>query len=201
MTQPDRTSSIRRDVVTAYVATGAKVGAWALITALVYRFNRADFAILALVRATLGLLNYTSLGLAPAMVRLLAQTRPGPAPVEPLEPSNVIVYRTPAPPDRSCDVYSNGLVVALLVAGLGSVVVVGYALAFGHLHELPRGDYLRSAQRVVIWTGVGSLLRLMSDASGAVLQTRGLIALDNKCLIGAELSWLIWTYVFAELER
>src|SRR5438270_14078394 len=67
--------SMRRDLATAYVAAAAKVGSWAAVSAIVYRSDRAAFALLALVRATLGLLTYTSLGLAPAMIRMLAAAR------------------------------------------------------------------------------------------------------------------------------
>src|SRR5687767_5925834 len=82
-----RTGSIRLDVATAYVVTAARVGAWALVSALVYRrLGAAAFAVLALVRATAGLLAYTSLGLAPAMVRFLAEAdKPQPVTPAPVE--------------------------------------------------------------------------------------------------------------------
>jgi O-antigen/teichoic acid export membrane protein len=190
---------MRRDILTAYLATGAKIASWAMVTAAVYRFGRPEFALLALVRATLGLLNYTSLGLGPAMIRILAESKPEqvaePASENPVHP--VISYRRAALADPARDAYSNGLVVASIAAIAGLVLVLGYALLFDRLHELPQRINLRAAHGVVIWRGVGTILRLMSDASGAVLQTRGLIALDNKCLIAAEISWVIWTIIFS----
>src|SRR5687768_15826849 len=69
---PPAKPSIRWEIATAYLAAAAKVGAWALVTALLIRSSRAEFAIFALVRGTIGLLNYTSLGLGPAMVKLQA---------------------------------------------------------------------------------------------------------------------------------
>src|SRR4051812_44137284 len=65
--------SLRRDLVSAYAAAGAKAASWAAVSAVVYRADATAFALLALVRATVGLLNYTSLGLAPGMVRLLTR--------------------------------------------------------------------------------------------------------------------------------
>src|SRR5688500_17863938 len=69
---PARGGSLRRDLATTYAAAAARVGSWAAVSALVFRADPAAFALLALVRATLGLLNYTTVGLAPAMVRMLA---------------------------------------------------------------------------------------------------------------------------------
>src|SRR5262245_21880780 len=109
MTTP-AASTMRRDIVSAYLATAAKVGSWALITAAVYRFSRPEFALLALIRATLGLLNYTSIGLAPAMIRFLAEakaTSPVATPAE-MQPSRILPYRSAPPADPSRDVYSNG---------------------------------------------------------------------------------------------
>src|SRR4051794_37098129 len=63
--------SMRRGLVAAYAAAGAKAASWAAVSAAVFRADAGAFALLALVRATIGLLNYTSLGLAPGMIRLL----------------------------------------------------------------------------------------------------------------------------------
>ncbi len=70
--------TLRRDIASAYLVTAARIGAWAVVSALVYRRLGADaFAMLALIRSTVGLLAYTSLGLAPAMVRALAEAQSG----------------------------------------------------------------------------------------------------------------------------
>src|SRR5438045_2706603 len=67
--------SMRRDLVSAYAATSAKLASWALVSAVVFRADARAFALLALVRATIGILNYTSLGLAPGMIRLLTESK------------------------------------------------------------------------------------------------------------------------------
>ncbi|MGA2233107.1 MAG: hypothetical protein ABSH22_19570, partial [Tepidisphaeraceae bacterium] len=75
---------IRREIIAAYLASGSRVVSWVFVTAVVYRWLGADlFAVLALVRTTIGLLNYTTLGLAPAMVRMLSlEKRAAQAPSE-----------------------------------------------------------------------------------------------------------------------
>src|SRR6185437_3054587 len=76
-TAPASRSSMRRDVTAAYIAAGARIGAWAVVSAIVYRLaGPAHFAMLALIRGTIGILNYTAVGLAPALIRLLAESAP-----------------------------------------------------------------------------------------------------------------------------
>ena len=75
---------MRRDVISAYAASAAKIFSWVIVLGLVYRFgNAADFAILALIRGTLGILNYVTFGLSPAMIRLVAEARKPNTPAEP----------------------------------------------------------------------------------------------------------------------
>src|SRR5580765_2926465 len=71
-------STMRRDLIWAYVASGSKIASWAIVSAIVYRkAGKLEFGMLSMVRGTIGILNYTALGLAPAMVRLLAESRGG----------------------------------------------------------------------------------------------------------------------------
>src|ERR1051325_10157846 len=64
--------SLRREIVTAYAASAAKVVSCAGISAIVYRQSPADLGMLALGRGTIGILNYTSIGLGPGMVRVIS---------------------------------------------------------------------------------------------------------------------------------
>ncbi len=67
-------STSRADIVAASAATAAKVLSWAVAAAVVYRqLGEAAFAVLAMTRATLGLLNYTTFGLGPALTRMVAE--------------------------------------------------------------------------------------------------------------------------------
>jgi O-antigen/teichoic acid export membrane protein len=161
-------SAFRRDVLTAYVASGSRLLSWIIVTAIVYRrMGVPAFAILALVRTTIGLLNYTTLGLAPATVRLLATEQDAQA------------------------VYSSSALLAALSAAVAAIVAIGYALVFRHLHAVPAALAGVDLRPFVLTMGLGTVLRMCSEAFGAALQVRGRIALDNLLVAGAELLWLL----------
>ena len=240
--------------------------AWAGVSAIVYRRAGPEpFALLALMRGTIGILNYTALGLAPAMIRSLAVAHaqdsrhgwsridadeaegssPARGASDDVPGSGVcdshadVVFRAggesargaacgdPAvPPDEqprlfegrgeraaaSVDaadlpatpvhspfadpslIYSTGFYVALASATAGLFIAVAYALCFTRLHVVPP-TLLDQAPWAVALIGLGSLLRLSSDASGAVLQTRRRIALDYKLAAGADALWAVSTLV------
>jgi O-antigen/teichoic acid export membrane protein len=216
--------SMTRDLSSAYAATGAKMLAWFTVAALVYRLLGADyFAMLALVRATIGLLNYTTLGLSPAMVHYLSRSRPPHSSAPPLNspqgarpdailspslapassPSQSAPLLSPqleyARPDLVIDprgaglgplrtVYSNGLLVAGAAALLAFVGLLIYATHFAALHEV-HWPLSQDMPAFVLMLGAGTILRLFSDASGAVLQIHDGITLDNLFLAGADLLW------------
>jgi O-antigen/teichoic acid export membrane protein len=203
----DRPRSMSRDLVSAYAASGAKVLSWAFLSALVNRVDISAFAVLALVRSTLGLLNYTSLGLAPGMIRLLtsadeaaerdaaaAETPAAEASAEASDAAEVLPYARPMDSDQiglhpSLRGYSNGLTVAVMTGSVGLLMTVAYAGWFPFLHRLPAG--IASPIVLVLGMGLGTVLRLMSDAPGAVLQAEGEIATDNLFLALAEGLWVV----------
>src|SRR5688572_26790048 len=97
MTEATAPSTMRRDIVSAYGVTAARIASWVVISSFVYRFiGREEFATLALVRATLGILNYATLGLAPAMINAIARAKhdPGPSRAE----GSILDYASARPP-------------------------------------------------------------------------------------------------------
>jgi O-antigen/teichoic acid export membrane protein len=210
-----RPRSMSRDLLSAYAASGAKVLSWAFLSAVVNRLDVSAFAILALVRSTLGLLNYTSLGLGPGMIRLLttagessepespddaperetaaamapAQMPTSVAPADDVIPYAGQVEAEPISEHPSLRGYSNGVTVALFTGTLGLLVTVAYAGWFPFLHRLP--PRVAPPIVLVLGMGVGTVLRLMSDAAGAVLQADGEIARDNLLLVLAEALWVV----------
>ncbi len=66
--------SFPRDLASAYLASLSRIASGLIISALVFRRSTEAFAMLALVRGTIGILNYASLGLLPAMIRMFALT-------------------------------------------------------------------------------------------------------------------------------
>src|SRR5439155_3783307 len=132
---------------------------------------------------------YTSLGLGPAMVKLLsdaaATTAGAPvatanAPVAALavdddaEAKPLIAYDSAAPAaaapaDAIARVYSTGeqLAVALGIVGLALTVI--YAINFYRIHEIG-ANYSEAAALLVASFGIGTVLRLVSDAPSGLLQ-------------------------------
>ena len=171
-------SSIKIDLASAFAAAGMRAIAWAAVSTIVLAGGlfAADYAVLTLIRSTLGLLNYTTLGLAPAMIRWLAGAF--------------------ASDDRKlqCAVYSNGQIVAAVGALLGLAVVIAYALLFRHIHRV-QGSIADIAPTAALLIGIALLLRLLSDVPGAWLQSSRHIALDNTLLIMGELLWIIFAAI------
>lgn len=186
---------MRRDVLSAYGATAAKILSWVIVLGLVYRFiDPADFAMLALVRGTIGILNYTTLGLSPAMIRMLAESNVAKLQAVPatVVSSDVLPYFTPdAPETRDIRaLYSNGMLIALISGVIGITVTLIYARLFNRFFTMPMR--LESTMPlVVIGLGIGTMFRLMSDAPGSLLQARGRIATDNMLIAAAEGMWVM----------
>lgn len=183
---------MRRDLISAYAAVAARYLSWLLITAFVYRRDGVGaFALLSLVRATLGLLNYATVGLAPAMVHYLpkAQRRPLALAMEEAAPVDL----PDAAPGRETwsmqTLYCNGVALAWIAGIVSAILVVVYEHWFYRTHH-PSGDStIASMGGFIGLMGIGMVLRLMSDPSGALLQIRGRIAFDNMLIAGSELLW------------
>lgn len=190
---PATSSTLTSDVISAYAATAAKIGSWVVVLGLVYRYiDPAEFAMLALIRGTIGILNYTSLGLSPAMIRMLAE---GWAAKPQAAQDSALSYYSAEPDRGTQSLYANGLMIALITGAVGLVITAAYALVFTDIYSMP--DRLRYRSQMffpVLWIGCGTLLRLMSDAPGSVLQSHGLIAKDNWRLVEAEIAWVILSF-------
>lgn len=175
----DGQGTIKSDLLAAYAAAGAKVLAWAAVSRLVLGGGvyAAEFALLALIRSTLGLLNYTSLGLAPTMIHFLSVARGG---------------EQDSDRQQARRLYCNGLLIAAGLGCAGMLVVAVYASLFGHIHRVP-APLLHTASLAALLVGMGMVLRLMSDASSAWLQTSGRFGVDNLLLVVAEITWIAVT--------
>jgi O-antigen/teichoic acid export membrane protein len=196
-------TTIRRDIASAYLAAGARVVSWIVVSAFVYRRGGPGaFALLALVRATLGLLNYATVGLAPAMIHFLPKRS---RPSEQLA-ATVVDGADPPPIDyapaeatalsESPDtLYCNGVALAWTAAVVACGLLVLYEAWFNHRHSATPG--VRSSVLPLFLTtmGMGTILRLASDPASALLQVRGRLAGDNALLAGAEFGWMVSTVV------
>lgn len=190
--------TMRKDLASAYLASATRFAGSVIISALVFRFvGIAEFAMFALVRGTIGLLNYTSLGLAPALIRHGAQAERQPRPVLPAavpeSPGEKTLSYYAGPPKpivTFSHVHSTAVVIAYGTLLLGLVVTLIYAGLFNAIYRVP--PELQSVMpMVVLFIGAGLLVRLVGDAAGAVLQVRQRISLDNALLAGGDIIWVV----------
>ncbi|MGD0388747.1 MAG: MATE family efflux transporter [Tepidisphaeraceae bacterium] len=191
-------SSLRRDIVSAYLLTAARVLAWIAVTAIVFRVaGKPAFALLAIVQSTVGILEYAAIGLSPAIIRMTAEAMrqsPSGSVAAPAVPP-VIGYETP-PPNRTPAVqavYANGFVMALLTALAGAVLLGCFTWMFRSSQTNIKSGGVDS--ELVLMVGIATLVRLMSDAAGAALQTSGKIFLDNLLLTSHEAIWGLGTAI------
>jgi len=168
-------SSLRRDILSAYLVTAARVLAWIVVTAAVIRTaGKPAFALLALFQSTIGILEYAAIGLSPAIIRLTAEA---------IRQSPSDSHRSPAVQA----VYANGFAMALLTAFGGGILLLGFLWLFQSSQT--NADSHGVASELVLMLGVATLLRLISDAPAAALQTSGKISLDNFLLTIHEVIW------------
>ena len=200
MTAPaPRDPTFRRDIASAYLASVSRIGSWVIVSALVYRYlGPIEFGLLALVRGTIGILNYVTIGLAPALMHYGAVPRHV-AVARPHESSHILDYAGPTAPDLSlASLYANAMAIGfwVFVAGIG--VVFLYCLKFDQLYGIS-GLLSDEMPGVVLFIGLGTLVRLVGDVPGAVLQVRDRITLDNLLVCSGDIAWaamavgaLIW---------
>lgn len=179
---------MRRDVLSAYCASFARIASWVIVSAIVYRKFGADaFALFTLVRATVGLLAYAAIGISPALIsRLASQSSRSTIPVEGASQARILHYESTQPTPAVLYSTANCIVVVLAIAGI--FLGLGYGLMFERIHSVPSAWAGRTTHFVWLMS-CGVILRIMSDASSAVLQVNGKIALDNGYLIFTELFW------------
>jgi O-antigen/teichoic acid export membrane protein len=168
-------SSICRDIISAYLVTAARVLAWIVVTAAVFRIaGKEAFALLAIVQSTVGILEYAAIGLSPAIIRMTAEA----------------MSESPAAGAVQA-VYANGFAMALLSALGGGILLFGCLWLFQSSQT--NADSHGAAFELILMFGVSTLVRLMSDAPGAALQTSGRISLDNLLLATHEVIWAAGT--------
>ena len=188
-------STLRRDIISAYVVTIARVLAWILVTAIVYRVaGKTAFALLGLVQSTVGILEYAAIGLSPAIIRMTAEAMHSNGDLRndtglPHDDHLLRAIRTPAVQA----VYASGFAMAMLTAVFGAIFLVTFLAAFRSSHTNVESHGV--AVELMFMVGIGTLLRMMSDAPGAALQTCGKIFIDNLLLTSHEVVWAVGTWI------
>jgi O-antigen/teichoic acid export membrane protein len=190
-------STLQRDIFSAYLVTGSRVLAWVVVAAVVYRVEKSAFAVLALVQSTAGVLEYTALGLGPAIIHQSANAIKRARAALGLEATDQEL-REPV-----LTVYANGFAMALLCASVATFLLTGFLIIFYHWY-LPHtaaealtvdGKLNLVAFDLILYVGLATICRMMSDAPGAALQTSHRIFDDNILLTCAEWIWAIGTVI------
>ena len=161
--------------------TAVRVLAWIVVTAAVFRVaGKSAFALLAIVQSTVGILEYAAIGLSPAIIRLTAEAI--------RDARNGTGSETISSVQT---VYANGFFMALLTAMGGAVLLACFIRFFNSTQTNIHSGGV--ASELVLMVGIATLLRLLSDAAGAALQTSGKIFLDNLLLTSHEVIWGLGT--------
>jgi O-antigen/teichoic acid export membrane protein len=194
--------SIKLDLVTAFAASGTKALAYMAISSMLLEGGAhvADFAMFTVIRSTLGLLNYATLGLAPAFIRQLAGMLAVPTAALEAAPKRPgrLDYATEATDQAMLTtdphrLYASAQYPALGIGLLALACVCMYALLFRHIHNVPEEVWTR-APWAAFMVGLAMLARLVSDVPGGYLQATHRITLDNLLVLSADVLWVALTW-------
>jgi len=198
-----------RDIFWAYALSAARVASWIVVYGTLYRRVGAEAAaLLALVRWTLGLLNYASAGLAPAILHYAAKSQEGsgfrvqgsgkikgtgafsPPQSAIGNPQSAITQDSAlSTQDLSLrssfsliSVYTTGIRLSWIAAAIAGLFLWAWALTQGRA---------RGVEILVGLFGTGMLIDMAADAWGAVIQSRGLMRRDYQAQTGLEFLWAV----------
>ena len=205
---PKPRPSMRRDILSAYAATAARVASWIIVSAVVYRqLGAVALGLVTLVRATVGILSYTSLGLGPALVRKLAEVSGAAVTakdtvaevmeIDRAEPPVLAYAQSPPRANATHDTltaYSTAKALSFASGLIAIAIALIYARYFNRLHDAGVAADIASA--LAAGFGLGTAFRLMSEAPSGLLQARDRIALDNILIACTETTWAILTVLF-----
>jgi O-antigen/teichoic acid export membrane protein len=184
-----------KDILWAYAASLARVGSWVVVYGVLFRTVGAEAAaLLVLVRWTLGLLNYASAGLGPAILHYAAKSGGAAAPdpaaahgfevvAEPNEAEpHAAIGNPPSAIASPSAIYRAGIRLSWTGALFGAVVLWAWTLTQGRA---------RDVAALVGLFGTGMLIDIAADAYGAVLQSRGRMRVDYRCQVLLESLWVL----------
>jgi O-antigen/teichoic acid export membrane protein len=170
-----------RDIFWAYALSAARVASWIVVYGTLYRKIGAEAAaLLALVRWTLGLLNYASAGLAPAILHHAAKAEghawanEHSSPIR--NPQSAIGNSSPR------QIYTTGITLSWIGFSIGLLALAAWTVTQGRA---------RGVATLVGLFGTGMLIDLAADAWGAVIQSRGPIRRDYQSQTALELLWAL----------
>lgn len=170
-------SRFRTELLSSYVLTASRVGAWAVVSAILARRAGMDaFAEISVLRGVVTLLSYVGMALGPVMLYRL--TRAGD-----VVPGSDGGRSADAPPMR---VYVTGAV-AFLVGLSGAGV-----LAMGLMSYWAGASDVWGMWSPALMMTLGMAARVLGECPGMLSQSRGLFARDNVAAAAGEWSWAVF---------
>lgn len=179
---------------TSYFAAVARVVSWLIVSAVVFRWGGPEqLALLMLVRGTIGLLSYVSLGLTPALIHHLSKgSESTVAPDVLVEATDNAVLTESKSPWDSGLIFVHALALTMAAGVLGGGIVIAYAVGFSWIHG-NHPSWEGFTYWVVILVGTGLILRLVGDVFGAGLQASQQIGRDSISQVIAETIFVLGT--------
>lgn len=184
--------NLRRDLISAYASSASRILSWLLVSAVVFRtLGAAAFATIAIVRATIGLLQYLSLGMAPVFVRALTKenTRKNLiASNQPADDSKLILNY--AHEDHQGNAFHTCIFLGGMIGALLMVTCITGGRYIGKMIDVPLA-FDDAVPLLAVTFGLAFAMRIIGDPYSALLQTRGYLWLDNYVSIAIEWGWAL----------
>ncbi len=186
-------------ISSSYAVQALRVINWAIAASLIYRWEGATaFAAFSFARAIVSAINYTSFGVAPALVTLLPQMKV--EAVEASESTDGVLNYSQKPslvsPPPAIVMWRTGMWLAWGIPFAIFFIAAGIAAAI-HPDKSWLNDKFWGWVKIYVWAfGIGTFLKMFGDVCGARLQVEGKIALDNLLQLISDIVWLPGTFLF-----
>lgn len=186
-------------LTSSYAVSAVRVINWAIAAGLVYRYDgERAFAAFAMARALISIMNYMSIGIAPALVTLLPQMRA--TRTEPVEamPDKVLDYAKPTRPDPPPDVlmWRTGITLSWIPFILLALFLTAYTVLLRIGTQWVDSLFWEDVLRLIIGLSLGIIFRTVGDTAGARLQVEKRIGTDNILTLISEATWIPLALLF-----
>ena len=186
--------SLGKDVLCAYGASAMRVLSWVIVFGVLKRHSDAAFANLGLLRGTLGIFTYASLGLLPALIRAFSQSiaSPNASPVDNL-PVNIIPDSALSKTADKSEVFKAGTQLAIVSFFVGMalcLILIGFS---SKIYASATGESNSEIRHLILCLGLGICIRQLADPAGAWLAVSQRLYIDNLIVIVTELLWTVAT--------
>jgi O-antigen/teichoic acid export membrane protein len=165
---------MRRDVASAYLASGSRLLSWMIVSAITYRYNVIAFAMLAAVRATVGILSNFALGILPASIQLMAGSAR----------------------DKQSRIYSDAVAIAVRCVTVAALVTLAALPWMDRILKTPPTIGTHQVFGLAVGFACGIIIRWLGEPAAALIQTGPHLWLDNILQAAADVMWIVASALF-----